>query len=556
MGGAFTAVADDVNALTWNPAGLSMLEYPEFGYLYTLYLGDTGYNFGGFAVPFSDGANSGGLGAGVVNLGVPAFDSTNGLAPSVSASDTAVFVSGAYRFNGLVALGLTGKYIMENIAGYDANAFAGDFGLLVTPSPEWRIGAGIFNVGQQVTFISASDPLPTEARLGAAYMLLNEGKNRLELAAEGGYFPNSQSMEVGGGAEYWYDKTLAIRAGYAGDTDAQNLTAGIGLNLKLFQFDYAYAPQGTLGDTHRFSVIFRLGGDQPPGLLAPYHFEAKPLAGGGAQLSWAAPSSADVAGYYLYMIRPGTTAYTRVTKTMIKDTQAKLKSLKSGVTYDFAVASVSPTGSESAYTKLTFTPRNLKPDPPKNLNLMTGYGAFTLSWAKSETPGLDVAGYNLYLADGQGKPLRKLSVQPLADNQVTLKNMAAGKDYNFLVTAVSSTGAESDPSQAVRGNISSDSQKPHGPPPPPLNFNVVGGDSQAKLAWDAAFPGSQFILYVSDDGNDFRALTPQPVSVRQATLKPLENGKAYYFAVTSVAPDGQESTKVVKSVTPLPPGAQ
>src|SRR5208282_3523353 len=52
MGGAFTAVADDVNALTWNPAGLSMLEYPEFGYLYMLYLGDTGYNFGGFALPF------------------------------------------------------------------------------------------------------------------------------------------------------------------------------------------------------------------------------------------------------------------------------------------------------------------------------------------------------------------------------------------------------------------------------------------------------------------------------------------------------------------------
>jgi fibronectin type 3 domain-containing protein len=385
---------------------------------------------------------------------------------------------------------------------------------------------------------------------------LNEGKNRLELAAEGGYFPNSQSMEAGGGAEYWYDKTLAIRAGYEGDADTQNLTAGIGLNLKLFQFDYAYAPEGTLGDTHRFSVIFRLGGDQPPSLLAPYRFEAKPLAGGGAVLSWAAPSSADVAGYNLYMMRPGTNTYTRVTKVLIKETHAKLKSLKTGVSYDFAVASVSPTGTESAYAKLKFTLNNLKPDPPKNLNLMTGYGAFTLSWAKNETPGLDVAGYNLYLADAQGKPLRKLSAQPLTENQVTLKNMASGKDYNFLVTTVNSSGSESDPSVVVKGNIPAESEKPHGPPPPPLNFNVVGGDAQAKLTWDAAFPGSQFLLYASDDRNDFRALTPQPVSVRQATLKPLDNGRAYYFAVTSVAPDGQESTKVVKSVTPLPPGAQ
>jgi hypothetical protein len=28
MGGAFTAVADDVNALTFNPAGLALLKYP------------------------------------------------------------------------------------------------------------------------------------------------------------------------------------------------------------------------------------------------------------------------------------------------------------------------------------------------------------------------------------------------------------------------------------------------------------------------------------------------------------------------------------------------
>ena len=256
------------------------------------------------------------------------------------------------------------------------------------------------------------------------------------------------------------------------------------------------------------------------------------------------------------MMRPGTSTYTRVTKAVIHETHAKLKSLKTGFSYDFAVASVSPTGTESAYAKLNFTLKNLKPDPPKNLNLMTGYGAFTLSWAKDETAGLDVAGYNLYLADSQGKPLRKLSAQPMTDNQVTLKNMAAGKDYNFLVTTVSSSGTESDPSVVVRGNISAESKNPHGPPQPPLNFNIAGGDAQAKLSWDAAFPGSQFLIYVSDDGNDFRALTPQPVSVRQATLKPLVNGRAYYFAVTSVAPDGQESTKVVKAVTPLPPGAQ
>jgi fibronectin type 3 domain-containing protein len=556
MGGAFTAVADDVNALTWNPAGLALLEYPEFGYLHMLYVGDTAYDFGGFAIPFSDGANSFGLGAGIVNLGVGSFDSTNGLAPPVSAADTAVFASGAYRFNGMISFGLTAKYIMRNIATYNAAAFAGDFGVLVTPSSDWRLGGGIFNVGQAVQFLSSPDPLPTEGRLGAAYLLLNEGKNRLEVTGEGGFFINSQTFQAGGGAEYWYDRTLALRAGYEGDANVQNLTAGIGLNLKVLQFDYAYAPEGTLGDTHRFSVIFRLGTDSPAALLAPYHLEAKPLAGGGAQLTWSCTTSADVTGYYLYLKRPGTSTYSRVTKSVIKETQAKLKSLKNGVSYDFAVASVSPSGAESPFAKLTFIPQSLKPAPPKNVNLTSQYGAFTLTWDKDTTPGVDVAGYYLYLADAQGKPARKLSSQPMTDNQVTLKNVTAGKDYAFLLTTVSGSGTESDPSELVRGSVASDSGKSQAPPPAPLNFTLVGGDAQAKLTWSPAFAGSKFLLYVSDDGMDFRALTHQPVSVRQATLKPLENGRNYYFAITSVAPDGQESEKSIQAVTPMPASAK
>jgi hypothetical protein len=555
MGGAFTAVADDVNSLTWNPAGLALLEFPEFGYLHMLYVGDTGYNFGGFALPFSDGANTFGLGAGVVNLGVPPFDSTNGLQPSVSASDNAFFASGAYRIGGFISLGLTAKYLMENISTYNAGAFAGDFGVLVTPSPDWRIGAGIFNLGQGIQFISASDPLPTETRLGASYMPWNEGKNRLELAAEGGFFLNSQQVQAGGGVEYLYDRTLAFRLGFEGDGDTQDLTAGAGLDLRVLQFDYAYAPEGTLGETHRFSVIFRLGADQPTALLAPYRFEAKPLAGGGALLSWAATTSADVTGYNLYVKRPGTSKYSRVTKGVIKDTQAKLKSLKNGVSYDFAVASVSPSGAESSYAKLTFTPNSLKPDPPKNVSLSSGFGAFTLTWDKDTMPGADVAGYYLYVADAQGKPGRRLSAKPMADNQVTLKNVAPGKDYAFLVTTVSGSGTESDPSRPVKGSVSSDSGKTQAPPPP-LNFKITGGDAKATLTWDPAFPGSKFILYVSDDGNDFRAMTPQPVSVRQATLKPLDNGRNYYFAVTSVTPDGQESEKAVGTVTPMPPSGR
>ena len=55
MGGAFIAVADDANTITWNPAGLPRLRRTEFtstyGDLYTLGIQQAYF---GFVRPFSD----------------------------------------------------------------------------------------------------------------------------------------------------------------------------------------------------------------------------------------------------------------------------------------------------------------------------------------------------------------------------------------------------------------------------------------------------------------------------------------------------------------------
>src|SRR5579859_1996767 len=146
MGGAFTAVADDVNALTWNPAGLALLQHPEVGYLRMIYFSDVAYNFGGVALPIQEGENSFGLGAGIVNLGAASFDSTMGVDSPISAGDNSFFLSGAYRVKNIISFGITGKYILRSLAGYNANAFGGDVGILFTPTERLHIGAGVFNL--------------------------------------------------------------------------------------------------------------------------------------------------------------------------------------------------------------------------------------------------------------------------------------------------------------------------------------------------------------------------------------------------------------------------
>ena len=52
LGGAYAAVAGDVTAAYWNPAGLMQMQYPELGLMYEQRYGLLTYNYGGVAWPF------------------------------------------------------------------------------------------------------------------------------------------------------------------------------------------------------------------------------------------------------------------------------------------------------------------------------------------------------------------------------------------------------------------------------------------------------------------------------------------------------------------------
>ncbi len=560
-GGAFTAVADDVNALTWNPAGLAVMEHMEVGYLHMLYLSDIAYNFGGIALPIPAGENAFGLGLGCVNLGVPPFDSTNGLSPAVSAADNALSASLAFRIHNVISFGVTGKYILRNIAGFNAQAMGGDFGILLTPGGGFSVGAGIFNVGQQVEFVSAGDPLPTSGRLGLACRIVDTPKHTLLLALDNSYQIGAQSYSGAVGAEYWFDKTLALRAGFTGDTDQQYPTAGIGVNLKFMQFDYAFTPLNTLGNTHRFSLILRFGAEGEEGLRAPAGLQAR-IFDRGVVLSWNAVHQKDLLGYQLYLKKPGTQSYSRITARPLNDTILKLKNLKNGQEYAFGVVSVSAAGRESSMTKLTVVPGAAAAgpalSPPTGLKATPVGEGVQLDWGKALSG--NIAGYNLYLADDQGKPAQKLTARPILDTKLILMKIDPDKSYRFAVTAVTTEGAES-PLSAILALRLSDMARPESPPPAqvspnkpkiPSEFKIEGGDTFARLTWNAVDGAMGYNLYVSDDGTNFKRVTKFPQTASQALLKDLKNGKTYYFAVTSVTADGSESDKVVQRVQPAP----
>ncbi len=82
--------------------------------------------------------------------------------------------------------------------------------------------------------------------------------------APGGFDEELREFTVSVGAEYWYAKQFALRAGYFHEAETKGArryaTFGVGLKYKVFQIDAAYLQPFTqrhpLQNTIRFSLLF------------------------------------------------------------------------------------------------------------------------------------------------------------------------------------------------------------------------------------------------------------------------------------------------------------
>lgn len=306
LGGAFSAIANDVTTIYWNPAGLSQLEKLSFSDTHTIWLADTRYNYLACAIPIE---HVGTLGASVTFLNVPdteitTLDQPDGTGLWYSAWDTAVSLAYARQLyheesGARLSIGINTKYIHQQIHRESANGVAIDVGTLYhTGWRSLRIGMSFSNFGPEMRFSGpdlqtgaeeAGDernadyrpfpdttnpsrkaelttieyPLPTNFRIGIAYDLIDNETNLLTIALDGNH-PNDNSERLNFGLEYWYRKMAAIRAGYklrlGPDRldDEEGITLGFGTHLKFKQtmvsLDYAYADFGHLQNAHRLSL--------------------------------------------------------------------------------------------------------------------------------------------------------------------------------------------------------------------------------------------------------------------------------------------------------------
>lgn len=312
--------------------------------------------------------------------------------------------------------------------------------------PRLLLAASLQNLGD-IEILNQDSGTPTLGRLGLAWRCLSSCPHSLDLAMDGDYEANSQSIRLGWGAEYWYQGLFALRAGYVGNSEEEGPAFGAGLRVSGFQLDYAYEPYNILGSTHRLSLLARLGTGGDAETPAPSNFQANP-SNDGLLLTWDAPAFVDIKGYNLYVKHPGTDGFAPLTAHPITDTSVDLKNMKLGQDYEFAVSTVSSTGKESPLNRLTTVPQEPVLSAPTGFKAEYSDQGVELTWDKVDSKW--VSGFNLYMVDWEGNPVRKMSDTPITDNQVTLGKLRRDKLYWFILTALSPDGQEGPPTPLLR----------------------------------------------------------------------------------------------------------
>lgn len=265
MAEAFTAVADDISAVYYNPAGLVYLYGREAIFTYISMPADINYGFGAIGLPLES------IG-GVLGVGVYALSSGemiertykmgtyDGTGRTFSWNDFALAVSYGRYLTDRFSIGFSIKYIGEFAHDYSASGWSADVGTNYdTGFRGFKIAMMITNFGPDMRMISNDYPLPINFKFGGAINVVEHEDHLVTFSAEGSH-PSDNLEKYNCGTEYTFLDRFSLRMGGRFNYDVDGFTAGGGLRLPFGEdrelgFDYAFQDFGILTEVHRFTML-------------------------------------------------------------------------------------------------------------------------------------------------------------------------------------------------------------------------------------------------------------------------------------------------------------
>lgn len=278
LSGAYSALAEGSDAMTWNPAGLAATQQREFAFSYLRHVqGLDSPLYLGYAQPM--GRTAWGANFGYMSDSLSGNDVRD--ANGVPLQSSNVNIRNAYAAAGVARsfwyeklfLGLALRDIREEIAGSLHNTIAADLGLIARPTGSVSLALALQNLGAK------QEDAARVTRLGAAWRMNDFITASAELADAS---DDGARLAVGGEfqlpEDYLDFGQLTLRVGYRSvDSYGQSFdgqlkslrldqSSGFSFGFGVYtsqafgygvSLDYAFVPYGALGSVDQISFKLR-----------------------------------------------------------------------------------------------------------------------------------------------------------------------------------------------------------------------------------------------------------------------------------------------------------
>jgi hypothetical protein len=259
QGEAFCAVADDVSAIYWNPAGLTQLTRSETFLTHMNRLMSIRYVNLAYAQPLNKD-NAIGLGFfGLYTSDTRRDEITGNPLGDFMNYNTYLTLAYGRRISYRLSVGLAAKVIYNRLDTYQSGNIAFDVSGFYAFPGYVALGVNLQNIDAKRNLFDHLESVPFNVKAGIAKTFYE----RRVTAAMDFNLPSDTKMHVGLGLEYWVSGIMAVRAGYKHKSQSlelgglNELSVGCGFKYKRYRFDYAFTPYGDLGNiTHRVTFGF------------------------------------------------------------------------------------------------------------------------------------------------------------------------------------------------------------------------------------------------------------------------------------------------------------
>lgn len=299
MGGAYSAVANDLSSVFWNAAGIASIKGYAADFSQTFWFAGMTHNFAAAVIPISERYR---LAASFTNFSsgdikITTMDQQDGTGGIYQVSDVALGLTFAGSLTDQFSFGVSAKYISMGFTNMNAGGIVFDVGTRYDTGFEGIVlGFSINSLGTQMEYTGsdvgrANNPIggintqpidmrmltspfdmPLSFRMGLSTDLCKGALFEPEVDASGVLrhslitavdfetFSDVAEQFVLG-AEYTWMEFLSVRAGYRTGTDQFGLSGGVGLRYVSEDFsgriDYSISPTTNIGLINRVSISMR-----------------------------------------------------------------------------------------------------------------------------------------------------------------------------------------------------------------------------------------------------------------------------------------------------------